>query len=279
MGLRPRTLRSSGQAEDGAIWIGDDRIPVTAERDPANLKWGDLGAEIVLECTGLFRTKAKAQPHIDAGAKRVIISAPGKEIDGTFVVGINSDQFDPSVHEVISCASCTTNCLAPLAKVLNDTYGILKGHMVTVHSYTNDQRILDLPHSDMRRARAAAVSMIPTSTGAATAIGLVLPELKGKLDGTAIRVPTPNVSMTCLTAHVGKQTDRDAVNAAMKAAADGPLKGVSTWKSGRWCRPTSWATPTRPSSTPRRPRSSAETSSRSRAGTTTNGASRTGCST
>ena len=214
------------KADDGAIWIGDNRIPVTAERDPANLKWGDLGAEIVLECTGLFRTKAKAQPHLDAGAKRVIISAPGKEIDGTFVVGINSDQYDPSVHEVISCASCTTNCLAPLAKVLNDSYGILKGHMVTVHSYTNDQRILDLPHSDMRRARAAAVSMIPTSTGAATAIGLVLPELEGKLAGTAIRVPTPNVSMTCLTAQVGKETDRDAVNAAMKAAAEGPLKGI-----------------------------------------------------
>jgi glyceraldehyde 3-phosphate dehydrogenase len=214
------------KVDDGAIWIGDSRIPVTAERDPANLKWGDLGAEIVLECTGLFRTKAKAQPHLDAGAKRVIISAPGKEIDGTFVVGINSDQFDPSVHEVISCASCTTNCLAPLTKVLHDSYGILKGHMVTVHSYTNDQRILDLPHSDMRRARAAAVSMIPTSTGAATAIGLVMPELKGKLDGTAIRVPTPNVSITCLTAQVSKATDRDAVNAAMKAAADGPLKGI-----------------------------------------------------
>ena len=214
------------KAEDGALWIGDSRIPVTAERDPSNLKWGDLGAEVVLECTGLFRTKEKAQPHLDAGAKRVIISAPGKQIDGTFVVGINTDTFDPSVHEVISCASCTTNCLAPIAKVLNDSYGILKGHMITVHAYTNDQRILDLPHSDMRRARAAALSMIPTSTGAATAIGLVLPELKGKLDGTAIRVPTPNVSMTCLTAHVGKKTDRDAVNAALKAAAEGPLRGV-----------------------------------------------------
>jgi len=214
------------KADDGAIWIGDSRIPVSAERDPANLKWGELGAEVVLECTGLFRTKEKAQPHIDAGAKRVIISAPGKQIDGTFVVGINSDQFDPSVHEIISCASCTTNCLAPIAKVLNDSFGIVKGHMVTVHSYTNDQRILDLPHSDMRRARAAALSMIPTSTGAATAIGLVLPDLKGKLDGTAIRVPTPNVSMTCLTAHVGKETDRDAVNAAMKAAAEGPLEGI-----------------------------------------------------
>jgi glyceraldehyde 3-phosphate dehydrogenase len=215
------------KAEDDAIWIGDQRIPVSAERDPSKLKWGELGAEVVLECTGLFRTKEKAQPHLDAGAKRVIISAPGKgDIDGTFVVGINSDSFDPAKHKIISCASCTTNCLAPIAKVLNDSYGIVKGHMVTVHAYTNDQGLLDQPHSDMRRARAAAMSMIPTSTGAATAIGLVLPELKGKLDGTAIRVPTPNVSLTCLTAQVAKTTDRDSVNAALKAAAEGPLKGI-----------------------------------------------------
>ena len=215
------------KAEDGAIWIGDQRIPVSAERDPSKLKWGELGAEVVLECTGLFRTKEKAQPHLDAGAKRVIISAPGKgDIDGTFVVGINSDSYDPDKHHIISCASCTTNCLAPVAKVLQDSFGILKGHMVTVHAYTNDQGLLDQPHSDMRRARAAAMSMIPTSTGAATAIGLVLPELKGKLDGTAIRVPVPNGSLTCLTAHVSKSTDRDAVNAALKAAAEGPLKGI-----------------------------------------------------
>ena len=215
------------KAEDGALWIGDRRIPVSAERDPAKLDWKKLGAEVILECTGLFRTKEKASAHLDAGAKRVIISAPGKgEMDGTFVVGINSDQFDPEKHRIVSCASCTTNCLAPLAKVLNDNFGIVKGHMVTVHSYTNDQRILDLPHSDMRRARAAAVSMIPTSTGAATAIGLVLPELKGKLDGTAIRVPTPNVSLTCLTAQVGRKTDRDEVNRALKEAAEGPLRGV-----------------------------------------------------
>jgi len=215
------------KAEEGAIRIGDHRIPVSAERDPSKLKWKELGAEIVLECTGLFRTREKAAAHLAAGAKRVIISAPGKgDIDGTFVVGINTDQFDPAKHEVISCASCTTNCLAPLAKVLNDTFGIVKGHMVTVHAYTNDQGLLDQPHSDMRRARAAAMSMIPTSTGAATAIGLVLPELKGKLDGTAIRVPTPNVSLTCLTAQVAKSTDRDAVNAALKAAAEGPLKGI-----------------------------------------------------
>ena len=215
------------KAESGAIWIGDRRIPVSAEKDPSKLKWGELGAEVVLECTGLFRSREKTQPHIDAGAKRVIISAPGKgDIDGTFVVGINSDQYDPERHRIISCASCTTNCLAPIAKVVHDSFGIVKGHMVTVHAYTNDQRILDLPHSDMRRARAAALSMIPTSTGAATAIGLVLPELKGKLDGTAIRVPTPNVSLTCLTAQVGKSTDRDAVNAALKAAAEGPLRGI-----------------------------------------------------
>ncbi len=215
------------RAEDGAIVIDDHRIPVSAERDPAKLKWKELGAEVVLECTGLFRTKEKASAHLKAGAERVIISAPGKgEIDGTFVVGINTDQFDPEKHRVISCASCTTNCLAPLVKVLHDTFGIVKGHMVTVHSYTNDQGLLDQPHPDMRRARAAANSMIPTSTGAATAIGLVLPELKGKLDGSAIRVPTPNVSLTCLTAQVGRKTDREEVNRAIKQAAEGPLKGV-----------------------------------------------------
>jgi len=215
------------KAEDGAIWIGDQRIPVSAERDPAKLNWKELGAEIVLESTGLFRSQETASAHLQAGAERVIISAPAKgDVDGTFCVGINSDEFDPSKDRIISGASCTTNCLAPLVRVLNDTFGIVKGHMVTVHSYTNDQRILDLPHSDMRRARAAALSMIPTSTGAATAIGLVLPELKGKLDGTAIRVPTPNVSLTCLTAHVGRNTDRDEVNKALKEAAEGPLRGI-----------------------------------------------------
>ncbi len=215
------------KAEEGALWIGDQRIPVSAERDPSKLKWKELGAEVVLECTGFFRTKETASAHLKAGAERVIISAPGKgDIDGTFVVGINSDQFNPETDRVISCASCTTNCLAPLVKVLNDTFGIVKGHMVTVHSYTNDQGLLDQPHSDKRRARAAALSMIPTSTGAATAIGLVLPELKGKLDGTAIRVPTANVSLTCLTAQVGRNTDRDEVNRALKEAAEGPLRGV-----------------------------------------------------
>jgi glyceraldehyde 3-phosphate dehydrogenase len=183
--------------------------------------------DIVLECTGLFTTKEKAGAHLTAGAKRVIISAPGgADVDATFCIGINHKTYDPAKHQVISNASCTTNCLAPVAKVLQTTFGILKGNMVTVHSYTNDQQLLDLPHKDMRRARAAAMSMIPTSTGAAKAIGLVLPELKGKLDGTSIRVPTPNVSIVCLTALLGKKTTRDEVNAALETASKGELKGV-----------------------------------------------------
>ncbi len=214
-------------AKDGMLVLGDARIPVRAERDPANIPWKEWGAEIVLECTGVFRNKDTAAPHLEAGAERVIISAPAKgDIDATFCVGINADQYDPAKHQIISNASCTTNCLAPVAKVLNDAFGLIKGHMITIHAYTNDQRILDLPHSDMRRARAAALSMIPTSTGAAKAIGLVLPELKGKLDGTAIRVPTSDGSLTCLTAHVGKNTTREEVNAALKKAASGPLKGI-----------------------------------------------------
>ena len=214
------------RAEDNTLRIGDTSVPILAERDPSKLPWKDLGVDIVLECTGLFRDKAKASQHITAGASRVIISAPGgSDIDGTFCVGINSELLTAD-HKIISNASCTTNCLSPMAKVLNDEWGIVKGHMVTVHSYTNDQRLLDLPHSDLRRARAAAANMIPSSTGAAKAIGLVLPDLLGKLDGTAIRVPTVDVSLTCLTAQVGKSTDRDAVNAALKAAAEGPLKGV-----------------------------------------------------
>ncbi len=215
------------EAQDGALVVGGAKIPVTAERDPSKLPWKEREVEIVLECTGLFRDKAKASMHLSAGAERVIISAPGgSDIDGTFCVGINTDSFDPQKHRIISNASCTTNCLAPIAKVVHETFTMVKGHMVTVHSYTNDQRILDLPHKDLRRARAAAMSMIPTTTGAAKAIGLVLPELKGKLDGGAIRVPTPNVSMVCLTAQVGRQTSAEDVNAALKAAADGPLKGV-----------------------------------------------------
>jgi glyceraldehyde 3-phosphate dehydrogenase len=222
-----RTFKQSVKAEGSGLAIGNKQVPIYAEKDPAKLPWKELGVEIVLECTGIFRSKAKANAHLTAGAKRVIISAPGEnDIDATFCVGINSNGYDPAKHTVFSNASCTTNCLAPIAKVLQDTFGIVKGHMVTVHSYTNDQQLLDLPHKDLRRARAAALSMIPSTTGAAKAIGLVLPELKGKLDGTSIRVPTPDVSLTCLTAQVGKSTTRDEVNAALKAAADGPLKGI-----------------------------------------------------
>src|SRR5687768_10362160 len=222
-----RTFKQNVKVEGNGLNIGGKQIPIFAEKDPGKLPWKDLGVDIVLECTGIFRSKAKCQAHINAGAKRVIISAPGEnDVDGTFCVGINSDQYDPAKHTVFSNASCTTNCLAPLAKVLNESFGIVKGHMVTVHSYTNDQQLLDLPHKDLRRARAAALSMIPSTTGAAKAIGLVLPDLKGKLDGTAILVPTADVSLTCLTAHVSKQTSRDEVNAALKAAAEGPLKGI-----------------------------------------------------
>jgi glyceraldehyde 3-phosphate dehydrogenase len=221
-----RTFKSEVKAVDGGITVGGKKIPIFAERDPSKLPWKDLGVEIVLECTGIFRSKAKAGAHITAGAKRVIISAPGEnDVDGTFCVGINSHELTAE-HTVFSNASCTTNCLAPIAKVLHDSFEIVKGHMVTVHSYTNDQQLLDLPHKDLRRARAAALSMIPSTTGAAKAIGLVLPALKGKLDGTSIRVPTPDVSLTCLTAQVKKTTTKEEVNAAIKAAAEGPLKGI-----------------------------------------------------
>jgi glyceraldehyde 3-phosphate dehydrogenase len=214
-------------AVDGALMIGGKRIPILAERDPAKLPWKALGAEIVLECTGLFTSKEKASLHLTAGATRVIISAPGgADVDATFCVGINVNGYDKAKHFVVSNASCTTNCLAPVAKVLNERFGIVKGHMLTVHSYTSDQNLQDAPHKDLRRARAAAMSMIPTSTGAAKAIGLVLPELKGKLDGTAIRVPTPNVSIVCLTAQVAKSTTRDEVNQVLRAAAEGDLKGI-----------------------------------------------------
>lgn len=215
------------RAEEGRLTVNGKTIAVSAERDPAQAPWRQQGAQIVLECTGFFRSKDKAAKHLAAGAERVVISAPGgADVDATFCFGINTEAYDPSRHVVVSNASCTTNCLAPLAKLLNDHLGIVKGHMVTVHSYTNDQRILDLPHSDLRRARAAALSMIPASTGAAKAIGLVLPELKGKLDGTAVRVPTPNVSLTCLTAQVSRNTTPEEINGFFETAADGPLKGV-----------------------------------------------------
>lgn len=221
-----RTWGQSVSADDNSIRIGDKRIAAYAEKDPSKLPWKELGVQIVLECTGRFTEKGPAEAHIKAGAERVIISAPAKGVDATFCVGINSSKYDREKHRVVSNASCTTNCLAPIAKVVHESFGIIKGHMLTVHSYTADQRLMDSPHSDLRRARAATLSMVPTSTGAAKAIGLVIPELEGKLDGAAIRVPTPTVSLTCLTAHVSKKTSRDEVNAALKAAADGPLKGI-----------------------------------------------------
>jgi glyceraldehyde 3-phosphate dehydrogenase len=215
------------QASGSGLKIGSREVPILAERDPSKLPWGKLGVDLVLECTGLFTSKEKAGAHLAAGAKRVVISAPGAaDVDATFCIGINHTQFDPKKHFVVSNASCTTNCLAPVAKVLNERFGIVKGYMVTVHSYTNDQNVLDLPHKDLRRARAAGISMIPTGTGAAKAIGLVLPELKGKLDGTSIRVPTPNVSIVCLTAQVAKKTTRDEINAALEQASKAELLGV-----------------------------------------------------
>ncbi|MFH1811174.1 MAG: type I glyceraldehyde-3-phosphate dehydrogenase [Pseudomonadota bacterium] len=205
---------------------GDRRIEISAVKDPSQLPWKAKNVDVVLECTGLFRDRAKASAHLEAGAKHVVISAPGKEPDATFCMGINHLQYDPAQHKIISNASCTTNCLAPMAKTLHEKFGIVKALMTTIHSYTNDQRILDLPHKDLRRARAAMLSMIPTTTGAAKAVGLVLPELKGKIDGLAIRVPTPNVSLVDLTAELGKDTSVEEVNAALRSAADGALKGI-----------------------------------------------------
>ena len=201
-------------------------LKVLAERDPAKLPWKDLGVQVVVESTGLFTSKEKASMHLTAGAKKVVISAPADGADVTLCMGVNHETFDPAKHAIISNASCTTNCLAPVAKVLNDSFGIQHGLMTTVHGYTSDQNLQDGPHRDLRRARAAALSMIPTSTGAAKAIGLVLPALKGKLDGIAVRVPTPNVSVVDLTAVVAKDADDKSVNAAMKAASEGALKGI-----------------------------------------------------
>jgi glyceraldehyde 3-phosphate dehydrogenase len=213
-------------AEGDTIHVAGRKIKVLAVKDPGQLPWKDLGVEYVVESTGLFTDAEKAKAHLAAGAKKVIISAPAKGEDLTIVMGVNNDKYDPAKHTVVSNASCTTNCLAPVAKVLVDSFGIVKGQMTTVHSYTNDQKILDLPHSDIRRARAATLSMIPTSTGAAKAIYLAVPELKGKLDGVAIRVPTPNVSLVDLTVELGKPATADEINAALKKAAAGPMKGV-----------------------------------------------------
>jgi len=214
------------EAEQDAIVVDGKRIPVTAERDPAKLPWKALGAKIVIESTGHFTDRAGAAKHLEAGAERVLISAPATDPDVTVVLGVNSDVYDPARHRIVSNASCTTNCLAPVAKVLNDAFGLESGWMTTIHAYTNDQVILDFPHKDLRRARAGAVSMIPTSTGAAKAIGLVLPELKGKLDGYAMRVPTSDVSIVDLTVRLRRATDAEAINAAMRKAAAGPLRGI-----------------------------------------------------
>jgi len=214
------------QAKDNALVVNGKTIGVTAITDPAQLPWKDLKVDVVLESTGRFVDKEGASKHLTAGAQWVIISAPAKEPDATICMGVNEESLDVSIHKVISNASCTTNCLAPIAKVIDQKFTIKRGLMTTIHSYTNDQRILDFPHKDLRRTRAAAVSMIPTTTGAARAVGLVLPHLKGRLDGMAIRVPTPNVSVVDLVADVEKETTAEAVNAALKEAAGGPLKGI-----------------------------------------------------
>jgi glyceraldehyde 3-phosphate dehydrogenase len=219
-------LKSSVEAKGDSIAVDGDEFKVLSLRDPAQLPWQEFGVDVVFESTGLFTNRDDAAKHVTAGAKKVVITAPAKGPDITVVLGVNDEKYDPQQHQIISNASCTTNCLAPLAKVLHQTFGIKKGWMTTIHSYTNDQQLLDLPHKDLRRARAAALSMIPTSTGAATAVGEVLPELKGRLDGFAMRVPTPNVSVVDLAALLDKKTSADEVNAALKAAADGPLENI-----------------------------------------------------
>jgi glyceraldehyde 3-phosphate dehydrogenase len=221
-----RVWPKAGAAVDGNLEVAGKRIKVLSEKDPAKLPWKDLGVEVVLESTGKFTDRAGAAQHLAAGARNVLVSAPAKGGDLTFVIGVNDSLFDKAKHQVVSIGSCTTNCLAPVAKVLDDLVGIERGFMTTIHAYTNDQKILDLPHKDLRRARAAGMSMIPTSTGAAKAIGEVLPGLKGKLDGLAVRVPTPDGSLVDLVVQVKKDTTKEAINAAMKAAAEGPMKGV-----------------------------------------------------
>lgn len=215
--------------DDESITVDGHRIIVSAERDPKNLSWGDLGVDIVVESTGFFTDANAARAHLDAGAKKVIISAPAKNEDGTFVVGVNHTDYDPATQDIISNASCTTNCLAPLAKVLDENFGIVRGLMTTVHAYTGDQRLHDAPHKDLRRARAAALNVVPTSTGAAKAVSLVLPQLKGRLDGYALRVPVPTGSVTDLTFDAEKPVSVDAVNAALREAAEGELKGILSY--------------------------------------------------
>ena len=219
-------LSATIEATGDGITIDGDHVKVLSERDPAALPWKALGVDIVFESTGLFTKRDDAAKHLAAGAKKVIVTAPAKGPDASLVLGVNGEKYDPATHHIISNASCTTNCLAPAAKVLHESFGIRKGWMTTIHSYTNDQKLLDLPHKDLRRARAAALSMIPTTTGAAAAVGEVMPDLKGKLDGISIRVPTPNVSVVDLAALVDKKTSAEEVNRAFKAAADGPLEGI-----------------------------------------------------
>jgi glyceraldehyde 3-phosphate dehydrogenase len=219
-------LKADVRAGEGSISVDGDAFKVLSVKDPAELPWKALGVDVVFESTGKFTKRDDAAKHLAAGAKKVIITAPAKGPDASLVIGVNEGVYDPSKHHIISNASCTTNCLAPVAKVLQDQFGIVKGWMTTIHSYTNDQNLLDLPHKDIRRARAAALSMIPTTTGAASALGEVIPSLKGKLDGFAMRVPTPNVSVVDLVVLLAKKTTAEEVNAAFKAAADGPLKGI-----------------------------------------------------
>jgi glyceraldehyde 3-phosphate dehydrogenase len=221
-----RTYQGDVEAGSGSIMVDGEEVKVFAEKDPANLKWRDLGVDIVLESTGRFTSADGARKHIDAGAKKVIISAPAKGEDLTIVMGVNESKYDSAKHSIVSNASCTTNCLVPMVKVVSDNFGFVRGSMVTIHSYTNDQNVLDLPHKDLRRARAAALSIIPTTTGAAKATSLVMPELKGKIDGISIRVPTPDVSLTDLAVVVDKAVTVDQVNAAFKAAAAGPMNGI-----------------------------------------------------
>jgi len=222
-------LDATVEAGEGALIVNGKSVKVFAERDPGALPWSEYGVEIVVESTGIFTAKEKAEAHLKGGAKKVIISAPATNEDITIVMGVNEDKYDPASHTVISNASCTTNCLAPFAKVLHEKFGIVKGMMSTIHSYTNDQNVLDLPHKDLRRARAAAENIIPSTTGAAKAVSLVLPELKGKLNGMAFRVPTPNVSVTDLVVELSKNVTVDEVNAALSEAANGPLKGIMNY--------------------------------------------------
>lgn len=218
-------------ATENSIKVGKDEFRVFSERDPAKIPWGEVGAEIVIESTGIFTSKEKAVAHLRDGVKKVIITAPAKNEDITIVLGVNEKAYNPAEHHVISNASCTTNCLAPVAKVIHENFGIKKAQMTTIHSYTNDQQLLDLPHKDLRRARAAGLSMIPTSTGAAKAVSLVLPELKGKFDGIAVRVPTPNVSLVDVVMELEKDTTTEEVNAALSAAANGELKGILAFET------------------------------------------------